>query len=582
MSEIIEILGEKKFAGGANTSLSSRVILDESNKIRYENNLFFEISQQKQFTIEKESNSNFRMYGSINPILSLDVYESTYDGDRKINIDKRIFDLNLTNWSIVILKSKPIPTIKDANNTQLYSKGTKIIEKFSKNNLAIESAKDFAVNIDFRNGIPARSFTSLKFQENYVLFFPLGHNFNKGDKIKINSKKLNTINSGMYEVVFIEGDRIFIDLKPKIAMYNADMGTVDTDSAVAISLDSVQTNLANNGIIEKINEEQNVRGLTFSNVDNSNFNRPRPKIQPFVDPDYYVTKVVEKEALEYYIKNLEVIEVIDELDDCSFSINNLQQQIKNFFLNHSLNTKNYINNKGEPLTNLYIGIIKNGSPNAQLFSNVESHFNFFIDFVSDGDGLEEITNNSKSFNKKVSIGDSFYYALCEHTTENLYETEISEISHRFIHKNVLFNYKPFYKINLKLKSEYIEDSGDNTINIPSYAVFSRSKQKYIWRDIYDIGAANEDGAFIDFPFTNGSFYSFNQINFFLVPEKKYARKYQLGANDITSLGNQFTNEFADILDGLDLNENNNNNEDENNNNNIKGVKPYSKYKDVKC
>jgi hypothetical protein len=45
-----------------------------------------------------------------------------------------------------------------------------------------------------------------------------------------------------------------------------------------------------------------------------------------------VTKVVEKEALEYYVKNLEVIDVIDELDDCSFSINNLQQQIKNFFL----------------------------------------------------------------------------------------------------------------------------------------------------------------------------------------------------------------------------------------------------------
>ena len=577
MSEIIEILGEKKFAGGANTSLSSRVILDESNKIRYENNLFYDISQQKQFTTEKQSNSNFRMYGSINPLLSLDVYESTYGSDRKINLDQRIFDLNLTNWSIVVLKSKPIPTTKDINGVQLYSKGTKIIERSNENNLLTEKVKDFIFNVDFRNGVPARTFTSLKNQENYGLFFPLGHNFNKGDKIKIESKKLNTIDSGMYEVVFTEGDRIFINLKPKIGRYTTEMSTISTNTASAISFDLVQNNLEENKITKKIDEEQNVRGLTFNSVGNINFSKPRPKIQPFVDPDFYVTKVVEKEALEYYVKNLEVIAIIDEFDDSAFSVNNLQQQIKNFFLNHSLNTENYINNKGEHLTDLYIGIIKNGSPNAKSFSDVESHFNFFIDFVGNGDGLEKITDNNKGFNKKVNIGDSFYYALCEHTTENLSETEISEIHHRFIHNNVLFNYKPFYKINLKLKSQYIEDSGDNTINVPSYAIFSRSKQKYIWRDIYDIGAANEDGVFIDFPFMNGCFYVFNQINFFVVPEKRFARRYQLNTNDITSLGSQFTNEFGDILDGLDLNENNNNNEED-----PKGVKPYNQYKDVKC
>ena len=576
MSEIIEILGEKKFAGSTNTSLSSRVILDESNKIRYENNLFYDISQQQQFATEKQTSYNFRMYGKINPILSLDAYESTYNNDRKINLNLRIFDFNLTNWSIVVLKSKPIPTVRDANDVQLYSKGTKIIQKSNTDLTSFtENVADFTFNADFRSGIPARTFTSLKNQENYGLFFPLGHNFNNGDKIKIESKKRNTIESGMYEVVFTEGDRIFINLKAKSARYVNQISEIKTNTASALSLDIVGNNLANNVLSVNEANTQNIKGLTFNTISNANLNKPRPKIQPFVDPDFYVTKIVEKEALEYYVKNLEVIAIIDELDDCAFSTNNLQQQIKNYFLNNSLNIENYINNKGEPLTDLYIGIIKNGSPNTTSFSDVESHFNFFIDFVGDNDGLEKITNSTKGFNKKVNIGDSFYYALCENSTENLTETEISEIHHRFIHNNVLFNYKPFYKINLKLKSLYIEDSGDNTINVPNYAIFSRSKQKYIWRDIYDVGSANEDGLFIDFPFMNGSFYVFNQINFFLVPEKRCVRRYQLSTNDITSLGSQFTNEFGDILGGLDLNENNN--EDDPN-----AVKPYNQYKDVKC
>ena len=57
MSSIIEILGEKKFSGSRNKELSTRLVLDENQKIQYENNLFYNVSQQDQYTTEK-NNSN--------------------------------------------------------------------------------------------------------------------------------------------------------------------------------------------------------------------------------------------------------------------------------------------------------------------------------------------------------------------------------------------------------------------------------------------------------------------------------------------------------------------------------------------
>ena len=68
---------------------------------------------------------------------------------------------------------------------------------------------------------------------------------------------------------------------------------------------------------------------------------------------------------------------------------------------------------------------------------------------------------------------------------------------------------------MKLKSPYIEDGDANTTNIPTYAVYSKQKEKYIWRDIFDVGISDEDGNVIDFPFMNNALYVFKQINFFV-------------------------------------------------------------------
>jgi hypothetical protein len=570
MSDIIEILGEKKFSGSRSSDLKSSIVLEETNQTRYDNNLFYTLSQQTQFINEKNNCNNFRIYGKINPILSLDVNTKTINGFKKANINNSIFEINLNNWSIVILKSKQIQNGFDANNNPIYSKGAKKILKYVDN----DNTKNLRFNLDLTKGLPARTFNSKVYTENYGLYFPLSHNLSIGDRIKIDSASERKIKSGFYIVEIVDGDRVYINQLPFINKFiDERVGAVSTSSATNFN-DVVNANeiKAEQTILNNV---LNVRNLTFAqNIDSiNNLTIPRPKIAPYIQPEFYVTKIVEQEALEYYVKVLEVVEVIDEIDNCGFSKNFLNQQVKSFFLNRNLNLDGYTNNKGEPLTDIYIGIIKNSPTNPNEYLTVESHFSDFIDYVSHDDGLEMINDTRVSLNKKTKVGDTFYYRVCEHTTESLTEVELAPIHHRFIHSNVLFNYNPFYKTNIKLKSPYIEDGDTNVTSIPPYAVYSRQKEKYIWRDIFDTGVADEDGNVIDFPYMNDALYVFNQINFFLRSEKSATKAYTLNLNDINNGdngGNEENSNVSDILNDMDINEIDPN------------TKPYNEYKDEKC
>jgi hypothetical protein len=582
MSEIVEILGEKKFANSRNQELSTRIVLDDVKKVQNENNYFFNISQQDQYISEKNSSNNFRIYGKINPIINLEVYNKTINGDVLVELNRDIFDFNLENWSIVILKSKRIESFVDDNGIQQYSKGVKNI-----------NTRSLRLNID--KGVPAQIFESKIYTENQGLYFPLGHNFVEGDKVRITSNIRYGINSGYYEVVFVDGDKIFLDIPPKkntyikldTLFYFNNNGLLFSDTFINTPVKLADNaNLTIKDVIRlneiklvNDNEEnifQKINGITVKKSDVPNIlNEKRPELNKIISPEYNVAKVVDGELFEYYIKTLEVINVIEDLDSCAFSINTLNNNIYSFLLNRDLNISDLFNNLSEPITDLYIGIIKNGSPDLTTFSSVESHFSKLINYINNNQGIEKITDNNVRLNKTVNIGDIFYYGLCEYTTENLLETELDLIEHRFIHRDVLFKYNPFHKIPIKLKSTYIEDSETNE-NIPNYSIYSRQREKYIWRDIFDIGTTDEDGNNIDFPFTNNAFYTYSDLNLFVLPEPRMVRKYNLNTNDITSIGNTYTigiikNEILSILDDLNLVENE-----------IKGIKPYSKYKDRKC
>jgi hypothetical protein len=568
MSEIIEILGEKKFSGSKNKELKTRVVFEESKKIQYENNLFFDISQQTQYIQEKRECTNFRFYGKINPIFNLLVHQKLTNGkDTILEIDKTLFDMNLNNWSLVLLKAKQLESGFDANGKQTYNKGVKKLDRINKSG-------ELVIDLDLKRGLPGRQYVSDINQDNFCIFLPLGHNFLAGDRIKVDSLKTNVLDSNIYNVVDVRPNMIYINAKPikrvltTMSVKNLTAATKSITDFTTVKENNLE--LAGEKSLQKINK------LFFTPKEVAQvINTPRPKIQALIRPDFYVSKVVEKELLEYYIKTLEVVAIVDDIDPCAFSINNFRQQYYNFFLNADVNLDGLFDNRGEPVSDLYIGIIKNGAPIANAFSDVESHFTNYIESVGSGFGLEQVTDNQKSLNKKVNVGDTFLHSICEHTTENLTETEVSYISHRFLYKNICFQYKPFVKVPIKLRSPYIEDA-DNVENIPQYAIYSRQREKYIWRDIFDVGFSDENGNRIELPFMNDAFYVYSNVNFFLVPETSSVRKYKLNVNDVTSLtGSQFTNEFDEAFKNVDLSESNN--PDDPN-----GIKPFNQYQDIKC
>jgi hypothetical protein len=538
MSNIVEILGEKKFSGSRNTELKTRVVFDESKKILYDNNLFFNISQQEQFLTEKNESNVFRIYGKINPIFNFNLHRQLSDNsDISIEVDKSIFDFNDKNWQILLLKSERIDNIKGLKNL----------------NKETETG-DTIVNLDLNKGLPGREYISETNLENFCISLTIGHNFQVGDRVKIDVIKSNTFNSGIYNIVDVEDNLVYINTRPAFVP-PTEVNVGNLNRGVINLTEYTESNFNDNERLEFVSQQKIGNLLYKRNEINNIINTNRPSIQTLIKPDFYLSKVLEKELLEYYVKTLKVISIADELDLCAFSVNNFNQPYYNYYFNTNVDINDLYDNKNEPLTDLYVAIIKKGSDT--LTSQTESHFGAYIEDVGLGYGIEKINDSG------VRVGDLFLHSICENTTENLLETEISFIKHRFIHKDILFHYNPFTKLNLKLKSTYIEDSDTNE-NIPEYSIYSRSREKYIWRDILDIGFIDEDGNTIDFPFMNGCFYVYKDINFFTIPETSVVRKYALNINDISGDGDIFTNEFANIINDATI------------------IKPYNQYSDIEC
>ena len=61
----------------------------------------------------------------------------------------------------------------------------------------------------------------------------------------------------------------------------------------------------------------------------------------------------------------------------------------------------------------------------------------FIDYTPNELGIEKINTI-----KPIKKGDIFYHSLCEYTTENLEEVEITKFKHGVYYEDVLFQYQP--------------------------------------------------------------------------------------------------------------------------------------------
>jgi hypothetical protein len=518
MSDIIEVLGENKFFGGTNETLKSRVILEHPAMVRNEYNLFTNVSQDDQYVREKNENLKYKVYGTISPIISKDVYYK----DVKINVNKNIFLFNKENWSVVLAIPVKFNGLKGKKNYSIKYTSSK-------------DDKSKIFDIDLSKGLPASVlYPSIKFNtKNFSFLLHFEHNFSVGDTVYIRSEDTVKLTTGTYNIINVDGNKITIDFpmdgKKFFDTAAADKQSLPSLDNIALALPTPTT--PQNTYTGVIRNVQTKDDTTILNA----LKKPRPAPYDLINPKFFISKVVDNEVLEYYVKQLKIVLVSEDLDQCGFSNNLFNNGLINYYFTEDLDIKDLYDNKNEPITECYLGVIKNGSTQTKMFDSVESNFNYLIDYTNPGEGIKTVAEKSTSdVSDKPDLNNVLDYGICEYSSELLTETLISPIMHNFFHNNVIFKYKPFYEIKLRLKSTYIEDSTSNKF-IPTYAVYSRKNDKYIWRDILDLGFSDDEGNLIDFPFLNGSRYAYQKLNFHVLSEKNKTKKYALNVNDITNI-----------------------------------------------
>ena len=555
MGDIVEVLGSKKFNGATNETLKSRIILEQPAMVRNEYNLFTNISQDDQFVKEKNENLKYKIYGTISPIVSKEVHYR----DVKINVNKNILDFNKNNWSVVLAIPVKFNSAKGKKEYAI---------KYTSDNVS----KIF--NIDFSKGLPASvMYPNLKMSDkrfSFLLHFE--HNFLIGDTVYVRSEDTLKLASGAYNIVNVDGNKITIDAPISTLSFNKDVVSEkqllpdNNTTAVRMGVTTTPPQNSYTGVIRNVQTKDNT---TILNA----LKNPRPAPYNLIEPKFFISKVVDNEVLEYYVKQLKIVKIVDELDQCGFANNLFNSELINYYFTDDLDVNSLYDNKNEPITECYLGIIKNGPTKTNVFEAVESNFNYLIDYTNTGEGIKTVAEKSTSdVSDKPDLNNILDYGICEYSSELLTETLISPVMHNFFHNDVIFKYKPFYEIKLRLKSTYVEDSVSNRF-IPTYAVYSRKNDKFIWRDILDIGFSDDEGNLIDLPFLNGSRYLYQRLNFHVLSEKNKTKKYALNVNDITNIDsvNITVDYIRNVTDDLFGDNNNDTNNDS-----------FQTYTDKKC
>lgn len=282
-------------------------------------------------------------------------------------------------------------------------------------------------------------------------------------------------------------------------------------------------------------------------------------------------KVVNGVESEYYFRKFRKIQTkmskTIETDDyetyqAGFSENVYNDLITQFVFNEDIDVKNLTDNLNRPLSEIYLTIIKTDSNN--LFTNVSSGIE--IPFISNLNTsntnlylrsvpcISKIHNggllpfpshialeNNVTINNNDLLVDNndFYGDLVEYNKNEIIETTLSDIQHRFntLNRETVANlsyvngvtetipitpilttinlgprqegyyYKAHHLIKIRDFSNYIEEGNKNTIGIPDYAI-NLGDDRYLWRDLIDIGFNESSDKVLDYPFLNGSHYMY--------------------------------------------------------------------------
>jgi hypothetical protein len=281
-------------------------------------------------------------------------------------------------------------------------------------------------------------------------------------------------------------------------------------------------------------------------------------------------RLVNGEESNYYVRKFEKLLPNNDFEmyPLAFSKNIYGDQIYQFTINQDINLFEITDNLGKPVSELYLTLIKTNSNGT--FGKIKSGFdleylegNINLDVsnvrrIHDGESGDIIQFESQTpLENDILINNNLFYGdIVEYNRYELFETVLSNVLHRF---NTLdrekpwdtlaakgprregYLYNPHNLIRVKDFSLYVEQGDNTTDGIPDYAE-DLGDGRIIWRDLLDIDNTNGLNGGVNYPFTNGCHYLYDNYCF------KTFRQDPFGQYDLYYQGNTLDEESYDPSD----------------------------------
>jgi hypothetical protein len=245
-----------------------------------------------------------------------------------------------------------------------------------------------------------------------------GHNFVVGDQIYVRSND-SRFKTDLYFITNVDGKLITVNLpmtpKPLYYVEDADpKGTIfNNNPAFALTPAATTTQNQFTGAIRNVQTTNDNSSL----INILKAERPTPYL--LFSTNFSISKVIDNEVLEYYVKQAQVVQVLNTFDQCGFSYNLFNEPLYNFYFEDNFDISGLLDNKNEPITNCYLGVIKNGATSEKVFSTVESNFEPLIDYTNPGEGIKRIADVSNTtVSDKPDINNIFDIGIYEYSMNN--------------------------------------------------------------------------------------------------------------------------------------------------------------------
>jgi len=360
------------------------------------------------------------------------------------------------------------------------------------------------------------------------------HHLVKGGLLIVECEKVNV--GGIDMVAFGTSTRHGLNNGDRVVL--SELNNSSLDGEYVVKLLGFNGDLKDNYFVIDLNPDQLNLGNSFT--------------------DGRVKRVVNNVVSEYYVRNYGKIDDISnddyEIYPLSFSINIFNDSIYQLVFNKDLNLDGLTDNLGRPLSEVFLTFIKTNSDG--MFSPLKSGFDLELMPGNVNNNVSnvrlmtnEVGNDLLQTPIETNINimyNEFSGDIVEYNKIELKEIVLTEVYHRFNTIDRETSYEgvadgprregyivnPNRRVKIKQFSTYIEQGDESTINKPFYSV-DLGDGRYIWRDLLDLGIPNLEGEVIDYPFTNGRHYIYE--NFCLDTKRQdpfgYYGLYYKGVSD---------------------------------------------------